>query len=283
MTPLDPGAGSARPAQAAPALAQAASRWTLFGGLSCAALSTRGSAHGANEDAFSPLPGAWRLFVVADGVGGGAMPALASRLLVAHLHRALDGSAMDPDTVCLALLGADRAIASRIAERTTAPGAATVSLCAPLNRSGSNWLIAWVGDCRVYRLPPGGGAELLTRDDTFRHLDEMPSPGSSLDDPARMVGNGAVTQPNVRLVHLGVGEALLACSDGVHKHLAAVDYAPPCGGSASLADHCGALVARARAGGSRDDATALIVRRHRFPPRGSGWFGRSFDPHEAPR
>ena len=58
----------------------------------------------------------------------------------------------------------------------------------------SRWLIAWVGDCRIYRVRAAHDepAELLTRDDTYGHLGEEPPPGGSPDDPARMVGNGAV-------------------------------------------------------------------------------------------
>ena len=90
--------------------------------------------------------------MVADGVGGGAMAAMASRRLVAHLHAALEVDGIDATTVCQAMLEADRAIAQSIAQLTDAPGAATVALCAPVNVMASKWLIAWVGDCRVYRL-----------------------------------------------------------------------------------------------------------------------------------
>src|SRR5207302_1121907 len=71
----------------------------------------------------------------------------------------------------------------------------------------------------------GGPAQLLTLDDTYRHLSEQPPPGGSLDDPARMVGNGAVDAPNVRDVDLGCGEMLLLCSDGIHKHAGPRDIA----------------------------------------------------------
>src|SRR5437879_1075020 len=72
----------------------------------------------------------------------------------------------------------------------------------------SRWLVAWVGDCRVYRVGAADheAAELLTRDDTYRHLDEASPPGGSPDDPARMIGNGAVDAPNVRQVDLRGGE-----------------------------------------------------------------------------
>ncbi len=87
--------------------------------------------------------------------------------------RALDGARPDAAAVRRAMLGADRAIASRIAQVTASPGAATVVMCTPINVLASKWLIAWVGDCRAYRLSSRGELrfELLTRDDTFRQLE----------------------------------------------------------------------------------------------------------------
>ena len=87
-----------------------------------------------------------------------------------------------------------------------------MALCAATDTSLSRWLVAWVGDCRVYRVSAvrGAAAQLLTQDDTYRHLSEQPPAGGSLDDPARMVGNGAVDAPNVRDVDLGRDEMLLA-------------------------------------------------------------------------
>jgi len=92
------------------------------------------------------------MFVVADGVGGGAMAQMASRQLVSHLHEALDAHRLNAERVRAAMLDADRAIAQRIAQVTDSPGAATVALCAPVNAFASKWLVAWVGDCRVLRL-----------------------------------------------------------------------------------------------------------------------------------
>ena len=66
--------------------------------------------------------------------------------------------------------------------------------------------------------------ELLTRDDTFGHLDELPPRGGSPDDPARMVGNGATSGANVALHGLACGDLLALCSDGVHKYVDADDW-----------------------------------------------------------
>ena len=163
-------------------------RLTPWVRLELAAASTRGRRRRVNEDAHSALSGSAPLFVVADGVGGGAMASLASRRLVSHLHAALAGHRIGEGEVRAAIQAADRAIAERIAEVTQQPGAATVAMCTPVNAFASRWLIAWVGDCRVYHcsMADGGAVRALTRDDTFEHLGEEPPPGGSPDDPARM-------------------------------------------------------------------------------------------------
>jgi protein phosphatase len=237
--------------------------------LEAAVATSCGSQHAVNEDAHSALAGTGRLFVVADGVGGGAMAQTASRMLVAQLHEALDGKPIDGERVALAMLGADRAIAAAIARVTERPGAATVALCAPLDAIAARWLVAWVGDCRVYRWSPRGGGRLalLTRDDTFAHLGEAPPPGGAPSDPARMVGNGATTGANAALHDLGDDELLALCSDGVHKHLDDADWCRVLAAPLALAQRGQALIALARARGSVDDATALLL--HRSGPQRS--------------
>ena len=234
-----------------------------------AVVSLCGARHAVNEDSHSRLDAWSRLFVVADGVGGGAMASRASRELVSHLHAALAEGTIDPDALREALLDSDRAVARSIASQTAAPGAATVAVCASLDASLSRWLVGWVGDCRAYRLSaePDEPAQLLTLDDTYRHLGEEPPPGGSPDDPARMVGNGAVGEPNVCEIELAGGEMLLLCSDGVHKYADPGDIARLLRGAEPLVQGCARLVEFARAGGSDDDATALVVQRARADGR----------------
>jgi protein phosphatase len=243
---------------------------TRWARLETAAATVPGRCHDVNEDCHSALDVAMPLFVVADGVGGGAQAARASRELVARLHASLCNDDYDAQAVRAALHDADRAIAQSIARLGSRSGAATVALCKALGGSLSRWLVAWVGDCRVYRVGAARDsvAQLLTVDDTYRHLDERPPPGGSLDDPARMVGNGAVDAPNVRCVGLRTGEMLVLCSDGVHKHAAVGDMTRVLRGTGSLAARCMRLVELACAHGSQDDATVLVV--HRVALRASG-------------
>jgi serine/threonine protein phosphatase PrpC len=252
---------------------------TLFGRIASAVASSCGADHGVNEDAHSALDRSTAVFVVADGVGGGAMAAMASRRLVAHLHAALEIHGVAADTVRRAILDADRAIAHSIAQLTDAPGAATVALCAPINLLASKWLIAWVGDCRVYRFGAGDVQALraLTVDDSFEHLNEPPPPGSSADDPARMVGNGAVVRANVAFTDVGLGDMLVVCSDGVHKHLEAPEWSRVLNSQRGLLQRCEELIGAARANGSTDDATVLLVRRSGLSVPRMSWIHRRAD------
>ena len=273
-TPYDPASSQRKLARRGrAATSRHAVRVTPWVRLEMAAASVRGRRRAVNEDWHSTLNGSAPLFVVADGVGGGAMAARASRELVRRLHDRLDGSRINAGAIRDALLSADREVGRSIATQTDASGAATVALCAGKGLLLSRWLVAWVGDCRVYRIGAAADepAQLLTVDDTYRHLSEPPPLGGSRDDPARMVGNGAVTAPNVEQVALRRGEMLAICSDGVHKYVAARDLSSVLQGSAPLARRCDRLLALARARGSSDDATVLVVRREPRQAR-LAWF-----------
>lgn len=263
-TPYDPGSSPNRRAARERATSRReAVRVLPWVRLDMAVASVRGIRRAINEDWHSTLNGSAPLFVVADGVGGGAMAARASRELVLRLHHRLAGRRISADAIRDALLCADLEVGRSIATHTNASGAATVALCAGTGPLLSRWLVAWVGDCRVYRIAAWGDepAQLLTVDDTYRHLSEPPPAGGSHDDPARMVGNGAVLSPNIERVALRSGEMLAICSDGVHKHIAPGDLTRVLHGTASLVRRCEGLLALARARGSRDDATVLVVRR----------------------
>src|ERR1700693_2272184 len=145
---------------------------TVWIRLDTAVASSRGRSHTVNEDWHSALSGTSPVFVVADGVSSGAMASCASRALVSRLHETLERGRIDADAVRSAVLDADREVRRSIASVTDASGAATVALCAGTGASLSRWLVAWVGDCRVYRVSAarGGSAQLLTRDDRYRHL-----------------------------------------------------------------------------------------------------------------
>ena len=85
-----------------------------------------------------------------------------------------------------------------------------------------------------------------------------------------MVGNGATLGANAAIHALACGELLALCSDGVHKHLVDARLVPSAGRSPCRSRvKAERLVALARAQGSADDATVLLIERAEPAPRGA--------------
>jgi serine/threonine protein phosphatase PrpC len=76
-----------------------------------------------------------------------------------------------------------------------------------------------------------------------------------------MVGNGATTGANSAVHSLGDDALLALCSDGVHRHLDEADWCRVLAAPLALAERGRALIALARARGSVDDATVLLLHR----------------------
>jgi protein phosphatase len=240
------------------------------GGLFAGAWSEVGTYHPNNEDSFRHAPGprSPRFCAVADGVGGGSHGDLASAVLLDHCAGAPRDTVRDKPALSLWAAAGDEVVRARVAERGDKPGASTLVAVWFLN-AGLVRIVArvvHVGDCRLYHLIPGAAGlwiEPVTEDQTYANLGLTPPSSGSGDDPARMVGVGAVGTPPVADVPLAEGEALLLCSDGLHKFLApeAIARLVDEGLAATLPEGeiCRQLVAAAKAAGSYDDVTALLV------------------------
>jgi len=103
----------------------------------------------------------------------------------------------------------------------------------------------------------------LTVDQTYRNLGlNFPEEGSP-DDPARMVGVGAVGQPPIYQGKLSRGEILLLCSDGLHKFLSdsaiATIIAEKTTIGSTLDEICRSVADAALHNGSHDDISGLLV------------------------
>ena len=252
-------------------------RWRWHGGLTAAYSSAVGIGHARNEDCCSHVPSAERpgFCGVADGVGGGAHGEIASSVLLTHCAQAPKETYSDPAKLIDWLTRADAQVREAIARRTDQAGAAT--LAAAWFPSQSTAYLLNVGDCRAYHLKPrkqGYAIRQLTVDQTYASFAQQPPTNGRPDDPARMVGAGAVGVPPVVKAQIRARELLLLCSDGVHKfapddQIADIVSAGLSDGS-SLETICNALVQAAKRNGSHDDASALLVlRRPWFTPR---WF-----------
>jgi len=210
---------------------------------------------------------------VADGVGGGAHGEIASSVLLTHCAQAPKETYCNPVRLIDWLTRADVQVRAAIARRTDQAGAAT--LAAAWFPSQSTAYLLNVGDCRVYQLKPRFdryAIQQLTVDQTYASFAQQPPPNGRPDDPARMVGAGAVGIPPVVKARIRARELLLLCSDGVHKFVSDEQIAElvstGISNGNSLEAICNALVHAAKRNGSHDDASALLVlRRPWFAPR----------------
>jgi serine/threonine protein phosphatase PrpC len=242
--------------------------WRWQSGLTAAYASEPGSTHARNEDCCSHVPSAERpdFCGVADGVGGGAHGEIASSVLLAHCAQAPKNAYRNPARLLDWLAGADAQVREAIARRGEQSGAAT--LAAAWFPSQATAYLLNVGDCRVYRLRPRKehyAIEQLTVDQTYASYAQQPPPNGKPDDPARMVGTGAVGVPPVIKAQIRQRELLLLCSDGLHKFVSdeqiAELVARGIGGGSSLGSICSMLVRAAKRNGGHDDASALLVLR----------------------
>lgn len=191
---------------------------------------------------------------VADGVGDSPTAALAARAAAEHAVRAaaLDGRA---DLAVLAardvLLAAGRAL--------DGDAALTVALAPHPGRTGASWTVAWVGDGRAWSRD-GDALHLLTRDHTVAaemraagvavapHLEHVLTTSVRTTRGATEIGLTAVSAP----------AALVLASDGVHRALGPARLAR-LAADVPLPALSRVLVEAARAAGTRDNATALVV------------------------
>jgi len=257
--------------------------WRWLGGLKAGYASEAGSRHGCNQDSCTHAPSAERpgFCGVADGVGGGAHGEIASSVLLSHCADAPRTTYRNPDRLVEWVIQGDARVAEAIARRTSQAGAATLA-AAWFPTQGTAHLVS-VGDCRVYRLSPGGqrySIRRVTEDQTYANVAEAPPPNGRPNDPARMVGAGSVGVPAVVKTEIRDGELLLLCSDGVHKFVRDEQIAnvvsDGLGDGRSLETICGTLVRTAKSNGSHDDASALLVlRRPWLAPRWAYAFARA--------
>lgn len=225
-----------------------------------------GSRHELTEDALghravtlAQPAGTGIYVVVADGVGGGARGDIAAQALVQHCLAVPEPLLTAAAHLTAWLRLAEAHVQKALRAVTFSPGAATLA-AAWLNAEGEGYLLR-VGDARLYHVDAEGQVSPLSDDQTYRNIGELPPPGASGDDPARMVGTGYMGEPELMPVHLNAFEAILLCSDGLHRGLTPTELATLLRHPDGLEAACLAMVQAARAAGSDDDISVLVARR----------------------
>ncbi len=223
-----------------------------------------------NEDSYLVAP---PLFVVADGMGGHSGGDVASQMVVEEFQRLSE--VYDPARGAEQVAGAFARAQTRIvdfgnAHRALQPGwhAGTTAVVAALvdDNGVAKWLLANLGDSRIYRVTEGR-LEQISVDHSV--VQELIDAGEITEQEAavhperhvitRALGSPEGIQPDFFLLPLGSAERLLLCSDGVTGMIEATEIEDSPETVAAPRAAADGLVRAAVAAGGRDNATAVVV------------------------
>lgn len=234
------------------------------------AVSDVGLVRVANEDAFlAQMP----LYVVADGMGGHVGGAIASAIVTDEFAR-LEVADLDARSGAALLVEAMNRCQTRIrswGETQGDPGAwragTTIAAALLVNEpAGQTWLLANLGDSRIYRVR-NGELEQITVDHSV--VQELVDAGELTHDQARVhperhvitkaLGGLDGVDPDFFLVPLSSAPRLLLCSDGVSGMIEDEQILDILQAARLPGDAADELVSAALAAGGRDNATAIVV------------------------
>lgn len=234
------------------------------------AVSEVGHVRTVNEDSFLVEP---PLFVVADGMGGHAGGDVASRLVVEEFGRL--AADYDPcrgvEQVADAIARAQARIVEYAAgQRVDHPQwhAGTTCVAAVLveDRGGTTWLLANLGDSRIYRFDRGRLIQVTVDHSVVQELIDAGhiTPEEASTHPERHVitralGSPQNPMPDFFLLPLAAAERLLLCSDGISGMISDDEIADILDRVDDPRDAAAALVQAALDAGGRDNATAIVV------------------------
>lgn len=218
-----------------------------------------------NQDAMLAEP---PVFVVADGMGGHAGGELASAIVVETFQSLIGRYDVAPAEVSDLIARANETILRSADDDPGLRGMGTtlVALVMVSDTKSDYWLVANLGDSRLYRLARGELMQ-LTVDHSF--VQELVDSGRIRADEARVhpqrnivtrvLGTMQAPEAEYWLFAPEPGERYLLCSDGVCGELTDDDIAHLMIDVIDPAQAAAALVHEALEAGSRDNATAIVV------------------------
>jgi protein phosphatase len=225
-----------------------------------------------NEDSVLADP---PVFVVADGMGGHDGGEIASRIVVEEFAR-LAVRGYDPrrgsDVVLATLRSAQQRLREYGATHRGSDGGAwhggTTAVVAMLaeRTEGPEWLLANLGDSRIYRFTHGRLWRVSTDHSVVQELVDA---GRISEEQAfvhperhivtRALGGPDPLDPDFFSFALTDAERILLCSDGVTDLVRDAELADLLAGTADPRDAADQVVAAALAAGGIDNATAVVV------------------------
>ena len=199
------------------------------------------------------------VLAVADGVGGHKAGAVASHFVAERLTTAqqIDSDTLHKINEELLQLSAENDEYSNMA--TTLSG---------ISFGSDKQVLFSVGNTRVYLLQSGKYLKQLTRDDTT--LNDLLSTGqltareaetfSRKNEITACFGGGRKSLFQIKLAEMRPVDApVIMTSDGIHDYLSVDQMEQIIEENGLSVDTCKALIAAARAGGSRDDVSILMA------------------------
>lgn len=225
-----------------------------------------------NEDAYVAAP---PIFVVADGMGGHDGGDVASRIVVEEFARLADDG-YDPRRGAEVVASTLDTCQQRIVDyarrkvdeghRRWHAGTTVVAALLVADEDGPKWLLANLGDSRIYRLV-GDALEQVSVDHSL--VQELVESGAiTADDAAthperhvitRALGGPGPAEADYFLLPLPSVERLVLCSDGINAMIDDAAILTILREAEDPRDAADQLVAAAVAAGGRDNATAIVV------------------------
>jgi serine/threonine protein phosphatase PrpC len=225
-----------------------------------------------NEDSYLADP---PVFVVADGMGGHDGGDIASRIVVEEFARLADvgyDARRGAHVVTATLRQCQRRLDQYADTHRGSDGGrwhgGTTAVVALLMEEdgGPRWLLANLGDSRIYRFTQG---ELVRVSVDHSVVQELLDAGTITEEDAavhperhvitRALGGPESVEPDFFVLTLAEAERVLLCSDGITGMIGDAEVAALLADNADPRDAAERLVAAALAAGGVDNATAVVV------------------------
>jgi protein phosphatase len=241
--------------------------------LAFAAATDIGCKRANNEDSFG-YNNAPHLYVVCDGVGGGAAGEVASSTAVRILIESFEAQSLATDgasdlpvesRLLQSIREANRVVRETAQSNPQFQNMGTTLVCACLD--GARILIGNVGDSRAY-LVRNGACLQITQDHSL--LDEQLRSGMITQEMAatsnlqsvitRAIGAAETVQPDFFAAELQPDDMLLLATDGLTRYLQPAEIASIALASVELPAICQSLVEQAKERGGADNITCIVLR-----------------------
>lgn len=214
-----------------------------------------------NEDSYLA---AAPVFVVADGMGGHAGGAVASRTAVDAFVTLTSQTLVSPDEVRQSCIDAAHEVAA-LATPHSAPGSTLAGVALTEQSGRAYWMVFNIGDSRVY-LFRGGRLEQISVDHSrVQELLDAGTPPSDIhvgrNVITRALGGGQMRLPSADhwLVPALEGDRFVLCTDGLTSEVTDLLIQAIVGSASHPQTAADDLVRAAVTAGGRDNVTAVVV------------------------